>query len=61
MLMWQHSAAPLKIKRLAHDPERFIWALSMAQSRSIQMKIRVGALVQDAHMLVPYAGKFCVY
>ncbi|KAH7654590.1 [Ribulose-bisphosphate carboxylase]-lysine N-methyltransferase protein [Dioscorea alata] len=50
-----HSAAPLKIKRLARDPERFIWALSMAQSRSIQMKIRVGALVQDAHMLVPYA------
>ncbi|KAG1326377.1 putative protein PLASTID TRANSCRIPTIONALLY ACTIVE 14 [Cocos nucifera] len=50
-----HSAAPLKIKRLARDPERFLWALSIAQSRALHMKIRVGALVQDANMLVPYA------
>ncbi|XP_072969708.1 protein PLASTID TRANSCRIPTIONALLY ACTIVE 14 [Typha angustifolia] len=50
-----HSAAPLKIKRLARDPARFLWALSIAQSRSIDMQIRVGALVQDKNMLVPYA------
>ncbi|XP_050234349.1 protein PLASTID TRANSCRIPTIONALLY ACTIVE 14 [Mercurialis annua] len=50
-----HSGAPLKIKRLARDPERFIWAVSIAQSRCINMQMRVGALVQDANMLVPYA------
>ncbi|XP_020103441.1 protein PLASTID TRANSCRIPTIONALLY ACTIVE 14 isoform X2 [Ananas comosus] len=50
-----HSAAPLKIKRLARDPERFLWALSIVQSRSVGMRIRLGALVQDANMLVPYA------
>ncbi|KAK1277676.1 hypothetical protein QJS04_geneDACA022734 [Acorus gramineus] len=50
-----HSGVPLKIKRLARDPERFIWALSIAQSRSINMHVRIGALVQDANMLVPYA------
>ncbi|XP_042443716.1 protein PLASTID TRANSCRIPTIONALLY ACTIVE 14-like isoform X1 [Zingiber officinale] len=50
-----HSAAPLKIKRLARDVERFLWALSIVQSRAFNMKIRVGALVQDANMLVPYA------
>lgn len=53
----QHSGVPLKIKRLARDPERFIWALSMAQSRCIGMQMRIGALVQDANMLIPYAGK----
>lgn len=52
----QHSAAPLKIKRLARDVERFLWALSIVQSRAFNMQIRVGALVQDANMLVPYAG-----
>lgn len=52
----QHSGAPLKIRRLAHDPERFIWAVSMAQSRCINMQMRIGALVQDANMIVPYAG-----
>lgn len=52
----QHSAAPLKIKRLASDPGRFLWALSIVQSRSVNMKIRIGALVQDSNMLVPYAG-----
>ncbi|KAL5978770.1 hypothetical protein ACLOJK_029887 [Asimina triloba] len=50
-----HSSVPLKIRRLARDPERFIWAVSMAQSRCIAMKIRIGALVQDSNMLVPYA------
>ncbi|KAL6970845.1 Protein PLASTID TRANSCRIPTIONALLY ACTIVE 14 [Sarracenia purpurea var. burkii] len=50
-----HSAAPLKIKRLAREPERFIWAVSIAQSRCINMQTRIGALVQDANMLIPYA------
>ncbi|EEF34228.1 conserved hypothetical protein [Ricinus communis] len=50
-----HSGVPLKIKRLAREPERFIWAVSMAQSRCINMQMRVGALVQDANMLIPYA------
>ncbi|XP_051113337.1 protein PLASTID TRANSCRIPTIONALLY ACTIVE 14 isoform X2 [Andrographis paniculata] len=50
-----HSAVPLKIKRLAQEPERFMWALSMAQSRCISKQIRIGALVQDTNMLVPYA------
>ncbi|KAF9625291.1 hypothetical protein IFM89_020877 [Coptis chinensis] len=50
-----HSSVPLKIKRLARDPERFIWALSIAQSRCISLQMRIGALVQDANMLIPYA------
>uniref|UniRef100_A0A7N0VHE5 SET domain-containing protein n=1 Tax=Kalanchoe fedtschenkoi TaxID=63787 RepID=A0A7N0VHE5_KALFE len=50
-----HSAVPLKIKRLARDPERFIWAVAIAQSRCINMQMRVGALVQDANLLIPYA------
>ncbi|GAB4859362.1 Protein PLASTID TRANSCRIPTIONALLY ACTIVE 14 [Ancistrocladus abbreviatus] len=50
-----HSDAPLKIKRLACEPERFLWAVGIAQSRCINLQIRVGALVQDANMLVPYA------
>nr|AMP82894.1 plastid transcriptionally active 14 [Catalpa bungei] len=50
-----HSAVPLKVKRLAREPERFMWAMSMAQSRCINKQIRIGALVQDANMLVPYA------
>ncbi|GER41027.1 plastid transcriptionally active 14 [Striga asiatica] len=50
-----HSAVPLKVKRLAREPERFMWALSMAQSRTINMQIRIGALVQDTNLLVPYA------
>ncbi|KAG6782998.1 hypothetical protein POTOM_012425 [Populus tomentosa] len=54
-----HSGAPLKIKRLARDPEKFIWAVSMAQSRCINMQIRVGALTQDTNMLIPYAGSSC--
>ncbi|KVI02520.1 hypothetical protein Ccrd_019160, partial [Cynara cardunculus var. scolymus] len=36
----QHSAMPLKIKRLAPEPERFMWALNMAQSRQICFKMR---------------------
>ncbi|XP_042027386.1 protein PLASTID TRANSCRIPTIONALLY ACTIVE 14-like isoform X1 [Salvia splendens] len=50
-----HSAVPLKVKRLALEPERFLWAMSMAQSRCINKQIRVGALTQDANMLIPYA------
>ncbi|XVF88247.1 hypothetical protein PTKIN_Ptkin19aG0034200 [Pterospermum kingtungense] len=50
-----HSGVSLKIKRLARDSERFIWAVSIAQSRCINMQIRVGALVQNANMLIPYA------
>ncbi|KAK9055967.1 hypothetical protein SSX86_027054 [Deinandra increscens subsp. villosa] len=50
-----HSAMPLKVKRLARDPERFIWAVSMAQTRHINFQIRVGSLVQDANMFAPYA------
>ncbi|KAM7505698.1 hypothetical protein LguiB_004602 [Lonicera macranthoides] len=60
MAFWEknwHSDVPLKIKRLAREPERFIWAVSMAQSRSINMQIRIGALVQDANMFIPYAGQ----
>ena len=49
---------PLKVKRLARDPERFIWAVSMAQTRHINFRIRVGSLVQDANIFAPYAGKF---
>ncbi|KAL1537535.1 Protein PLASTID TRANSCRIPTIONALLY ACTIVE 14 [Salvia divinorum] len=50
-----HSAVPLKVKRLALEPERFMWAMSMAQSRCINKQIRIGALTQDANMLIPYA------
>ncbi|CAH9147534.1 unnamed protein product [Cuscuta epithymum] len=50
-----YPAAPLKIKRLAPEPERFIWAVSMAQSRCINFQMRIGSLVKDANMLVPYA------
>lgn len=53
----QHSGVPLKIKRLARDPKRFMWAMSIVQSRCINMQIRIGALVQDSNMLIPYAGK----
>ncbi|XP_047307856.1 protein PLASTID TRANSCRIPTIONALLY ACTIVE 14 isoform X2 [Impatiens glandulifera] len=50
-----HSDVPLKIKRLAQEPERFMWAMSIAQSRCINMQMRIGALVQDGNMLIPYA------
>ncbi|KAF4380214.1 hypothetical protein G4B88_001365 [Cannabis sativa] len=50
-----HNGVPLKIKRLAREHERFIWAVSIAQSRCINMQMRIGALVQDANMLIPYA------
>ncbi|XP_048141331.1 protein PLASTID TRANSCRIPTIONALLY ACTIVE 14 isoform X2 [Rhodamnia argentea] len=50
-----HNGAPLKIKRLARDPEKFTWAVSVAQTRSIGMQIRIGALVQESNMLIPYA------
>ncbi|KAM3741993.1 hypothetical protein ACB098_07G038600 [Castanea mollissima] len=50
-----HSGVPLKIKRLARDPERFIWAMAIVQSRCFNMQLRIGALVQDTSMLIPYA------
>ncbi|KAI9126591.1 hypothetical protein K1719_002187 [Acacia pycnantha] len=50
-----HSGVPLKIKRLARDPQRFMWAVGIAQSRCINMQMRLGALHQDANMLIPYA------
>ncbi len=53
---FQHSGVPLKLKRLAREPERFIWAVSIAQSRRINIQMRIVSLVQDADMLVPYAG-----
>ncbi|XP_054803988.1 protein PLASTID TRANSCRIPTIONALLY ACTIVE 14 isoform X1 [Prosopis cineraria] len=50
-----HTGVPLKIKRLARDPQRFMWAVSIVQSRCINMQMRIGALHQDANMLIPYA------
>ncbi|KAG5105477.1 hypothetical protein JHK82_042447 [Glycine max] len=50
-----HSDVPLKIKRLARDPQRFAWAVGIAQSRCINMQTRIGALNQEANMLIPYA------
>lgn len=47
---------PLKVKRLARDPERFVWAVSMAQTRHINFRIRIGSLIQNANMFAPYAG-----
>lgn len=58
LVFWEknwHSAVPLKIKRLAREPKRFMWAVGMAQSRNISMQMRIGALIQDANMFVPYA------
>uniref|UniRef100_A0A803N3L1 Rubisco LSMT substrate-binding domain-containing protein n=1 Tax=Chenopodium quinoa TaxID=63459 RepID=A0A803N3L1_CHEQI len=52
-----HSAAPLKIKRMARDPKTFMWAVGIAQTRCINLQLRIGALIQDANMLIPYAGK----
>jgi hypothetical protein len=52
----QDKAVPLKLKRLARDHERFLWALSIVQSRSVNMKMRMGAFIQDANILAPYAG-----
>lgn len=58
----QHKAIPLKLKRLACDHERFLWALSIVRSRSVNMKMRMGAFIQDANVLAPYAGTcFLVY
>ncbi|XP_050920518.1 protein PLASTID TRANSCRIPTIONALLY ACTIVE 14 isoform X2 [Lathyrus oleraceus] len=50
-----HIDAPLKVKRLARDPKRFTWAVGIAQSRCINMQMRMCALTQDANMLIPYA------
>ncbi|KAL6609465.1 hypothetical protein ACP70R_039434 [Stipagrostis hirtigluma subsp. patula] len=55
---WQKhwdKAIPLKLKRLACDHERFLWALSIVQSRSVNLKMRLGAFIQDANVLAPYA------
>lgn len=52
----QDKAAPLKLKRLARDHERFLWALGIVQSRSINLNMRMGAFIQDANVLAPYAG-----
>ncbi|RID67288.1 hypothetical protein BRARA_D02376 [Brassica rapa] len=57
----QHSGVPLKIKRLAEDAERFIWTVSIAQTRCISMKTRVGALVQDLNMMIPYAAGLIIF
>jgi hypothetical protein len=54
----QDKAVPLKLKRLAPDHERFLWALSIVQSRSVNLKMRMGAFIQDANVLAPYAGTF---
>lgn len=43
--------------RLAREPERFLWAVGMAQSRCINFKPRIGALIKDRNMLIPYAGE----
>jgi len=52
----QDKVVPLKLKRLARDHERFLWALSIVQSRSVNLKMRMGAFIQDANILAPYAG-----
>jgi hypothetical protein len=51
----------LKLKRLARDPGRLRWALGVAWSRSFTMTMTIGAKIQDAHMLIPYAGNPQLY
>jgi hypothetical protein len=56
----QDKAVPLKLKHLARDHERFLWALSIVQSRSVNMKMRMGAFIQDANILMPvFLFLFC--
>ncbi|KAJ3693435.1 hypothetical protein LUZ60_008915 [Juncus effusus] len=50
-----YPAAPLKIRRLAFERERFLWALGIVQSRFLGLKIRLGALIPNVNALVPYA------
>ncbi|KAH9292847.1 hypothetical protein KI387_041967, partial [Taxus chinensis] len=50
-----HADIPWKLKRLARDPERFLWATSIAQSRCLNTTMTIGAKVQEANMLIPYA------
>lgn len=57
----QDKPIPLKLKRLARDHERFLWALSIVQSRSVNLKLRMGAFIQDANVLAPYAGISFLY
>ncbi|KAJ0018311.1 hypothetical protein Pint_11812 [Pistacia integerrima] len=47
-----HNGVPLKIKRLARDPERFMWAMSIVQSRCINMQIRIGALDRMLEVMI---------
>lgn len=53
----QPADAVLKLRRLAREPGRFRWALGMALSRGFTMSMNIGATVQDANMLIPYAGE----
>uniref|UniRef100_A0A453A279 SET domain-containing protein n=1 Tax=Aegilops tauschii subsp. strangulata TaxID=200361 RepID=A0A453A279_AEGTS len=55
LLAPKHKAIPLKLKRLAPDHERFLWAVSIVQSRSFNLNMRMGAFIQDANVLAPYA------
>ncbi|KAJ4831205.1 Protein PLASTID TRANSCRIPTIONALLY ACTIVE 14 [Turnera subulata] len=58
MEFWEsnwHPGVILKIKRLAPESRRFKWAVGIAQSRCINMRMRMVSLIQDANMLVPYA------
>lgn len=48
----------LKLRRLAREPGRFRWALGIALSRGLTMSMNIGATVQDANMLIPYADMF---
>lgn len=55
--MLQPADSILKLKRLSREPGRFRWALATAMSRSFTMPMNVGTIVQDANMLIPYAGE----
>eukprot|EP00252_Welwitschia_mirabilis_P016406 TRINITY_DN3617_c0_g1_i1.p1 TRINITY_DN3617_c0_g1~~TRINITY_DN3617_c0_g1_i1.p1 ORF type:complete len:528 (+),score=77.10 TRINITY_DN3617_c0_g1_i1:107-1585(+) len=46
---------PLKLRRLARDVDRFLWAVSIAQTRCTTTTMQIGAKVQEANMLIPYA------
>ncbi|KAG0599323.1 hypothetical protein M758_12G143300 [Ceratodon purpureus] len=50
--------AVLKLRRLAREPGRFRWALGMALSRGFTMSMNIGAISQEANMLIPYADMF---
>ncbi|XP_024517520.1 protein PLASTID TRANSCRIPTIONALLY ACTIVE 14 isoform X3 [Selaginella moellendorffii] len=50
-----HPGAPLKLKRLARDSDRFKWAVGMARSRSHTLTMKIGSKVQVANIISPYA------